>query len=160
MSPAHSGDRAREPAPIDQATPDEVLHAAEFRRLLRRFLARGDTAVRRVGLTPQRYLLLLAIKGAPDRSETRSIGQLCDYLQVAQSSVTELVDRAEAVGLVVRTTTDGDARVVRVRLTPSGEARLQAGLGAIRAERQQLLEHLDRARRHFSNESREARAPP
>ena len=135
-----------DPGPI---TLDEVLQAAEFRRLLRRFLAHGDTGVRRAGLTPQRYLLLLAVKGAPDRTETRSIGQLSDDLQLAQSSVTELVDRAEAAGLVARATGNADARTVLVRLEPAGEKRLMAALTSVRAEREQLLEHLDRARHHL-----------
>ena len=132
--------------PITQA---EVLQAAEFRRLLRRFLAHGDASVREAGLTPQRYLLLLAVKGAPDRSETRSIGQLSDDLQLAQSSVTELVDRAEAAGLVARATGNSDARTVLVRLEPAGEERLMAALVGVRAEREQLLERLDRARHHL-----------
>jgi DNA-binding MarR family transcriptional regulator len=130
-------------------TKDEVLQAAEFRRQLRRFQAHGDAGVRRAGLTPQRYLLLLAVKGAPDGSETRSIGQLSEDLQLAQSSVTELVDRAEAAGLVVRATGDADARTVLVRLQPAGEDRLMAALALVRAEREQLLEHLDRARHHL-----------
>jgi DNA-binding MarR family transcriptional regulator len=130
-------------------TLDEVLRAAEFRRLLRRFLAHGDVRVRQAGLTPQRYLLLLAIKGAPDETETRSIGQLTDDLQLAQSSVTELVDRAEAAGLVMRAPGNADARTVLVRLSPAGEARLALALTAMRAEREQLLEHLDRARLHL-----------
>jgi DNA-binding MarR family transcriptional regulator len=128
---------------------DEVLQAAEFRRLLRRFMAHGDAGVRRAGLTPQRYLLLLAVKGAPDRTEARSIGQLSDDLQLAQSSVTELVDRAEAAGLVTRATGNADARTVLVRLQPAGEERLMAALASVRAEREQLLEHLDRARHHL-----------
>ena len=128
---------------------DEVLQAAEFRRLLRRFMAHGDAGVRRAGLTPQRYLLLLAVKGAPDRTEARSIGQLSDDLQLAQSSVTELVDRAEAAGLVARATGNADARTVLVRLEPAGEERLMAALTSVRAEREQLLERLDRARHHL-----------
>jgi DNA-binding MarR family transcriptional regulator len=130
-------------------TKGEVLQAAEFRRLLRRFLAHGDAGVRRAGLTPQRYLLLLAVKGAPDGSETRSIGQLSEDLQLAQSSVTELVDRAETAGLVARATGDEDARTVLVRLQPAGEERLMAALVVVRADREQLLEHLDRARHHL-----------
>ena len=130
-------------------TVDEVLQAAEFRRLLRRFLAHGDAGVRQAGLTPQRYLLLLAVKGAPDRTETRSIGQLSDDLQLAQSSVTELVDRAEAAGLVARATGNSDARTVLVRLRPAGEERLMAALTSVRAEREQLLARLDRARHHL-----------
>src|SRR5579862_875518 len=98
------------PAPVTATVPlEEVLRAAEFRRRLRRFLAHGDTHVRQAGLTPQRYLLLLAIKGAPDSSEARTIGQLADDLQLAQSSVTELVDRAAAVGLVARAQGGDDA---------------------------------------------------
>ncbi len=130
-------------------TKGEVLQAAEFRRQLRRFVAHGDAGVRQAGLTPQRYLLLLAVKGAPDGSETRSIGQLSDDLQLAQSSVTELVDRAEAAGLVARAPGDSDARTVLVRLQPTGEERLMAALTLVRAEREQLLEHLDRARHHL-----------
>ena len=130
-------------------TLGEVIRAAEFRRLLRRFQAHGDARVRQAGLTPQRYLLLLAIKGAPDETETRSIGQLSEDLQLAQSSVTELVDRAEAAGLVMRASGDADARTVIVSLSPAGEHRLALALTAVRAEREQLLEHLDRARLHL-----------
>jgi DNA-binding MarR family transcriptional regulator len=148
LTPPPGPDGTSDPAPAPVAL-DEVLRAAEFRRLLRRFLAHGDVRVRRAGLTPQRYLLLLAIKGAPDRSETRSIGQLTDDLQLAQSSVTELVDRAETAGLVVRSAGDADARTVLVRLRPAGEERLAAALLAIRAEREQLLARLDRARHHL-----------
>jgi DNA-binding MarR family transcriptional regulator len=125
---------------------DEVMRAAEFRRRLRRFIAEGDAHVRQVGLTPQRYLLLLAIKGAPDGSEERTIGQLADDLQLAQSSVTELVDRAAAVGLVMRAPGNDDARTVHVRLSERGEERLAGALLAVRADREQLLEHLDGAR--------------
>jgi len=46
-----------------------VSIASERVRRLRKFLAHGDATVRRCGLTPQRYLLLLAVKGAPDGSD-------------------------------------------------------------------------------------------
>lgn len=147
-TPPPGADDTSDPAPAPVAL-DEVLQAAEFRRLLRRFLAHGDVRVRRAGLTPQRYLLLLAVKGAPDRSQTRSIGQLTDDLQLAQSSVTELVDRAESAGLVVRTAGSADARTVLVRLSPAGEERLSRALRAVRADREQLLAQLDRARLHL-----------
>jgi DNA-binding MarR family transcriptional regulator len=128
---------------------DEVLDAAEFRRLLRRFEAHVDAHVRKAGLTPQRYMLLLAIKGAPDASETRSIGQLAEDLQLAQSSLTELVGRAETAGLVVRVAGTEDGRTVLVRLSPAGETRLATALAAVRGERTELLDRLDRIRRHL-----------
>jgi DNA-binding MarR family transcriptional regulator len=146
MPPAASDGPQPAAAPVPL---DEVLRAAEFRRRLRRFIAHGDAHVRGAGLTPQRYLLLLAIKGAPDGAEARTIGQLADDLQLAQSSVTELVDRAAAVGLVVRAPGDDDARTVLVRLSERGEDRLLRALLAVRADREQLLAHLDGARPHL-----------
>jgi DNA-binding MarR family transcriptional regulator len=147
MAPSADPEPSQPGAPL--VTLEEVLQAAEFRRRLRRFIAKGDTHVRRAGLTPQRYLLMLAIKGAPDGSEARTIGQLADDLALAQSSVTELVDRAAAVGLVVRVPGGDDARTVLVRLSDVGEDRLLRALVAVRADRQQLLEDLDGARHHL-----------
>jgi len=75
---------------------------------------------------------------------------LADDLQLAQSSATELVDRAEAAGLVVRASADGDARTVLVRLSAAGDDRLRAAIAAVRSEREQLLARLDEARSHLS----------
>jgi DNA-binding MarR family transcriptional regulator len=133
-------------APISRT---EVQDAAELRRRLRRFLAHGDATVRRHGLTPQRYLLLLAVKGAPDGSETRTIGGVADDLQLAQSSATELVDRAEAAGLIVRSVGAHDGRVVTISLSPEGEQRFGAAFAALGGDRAELLAHLDHARRHL-----------
>ena len=48
---------------------EEAARVAEFRSALRRFLRITERNARSAGLTPQRYLLLLMIKGAPDHSE-------------------------------------------------------------------------------------------
>ena len=40
---------------------------------------------RAAGLTPQRYLLLLMIKGAPDGSEQSTVTELAERLQLAQT---------------------------------------------------------------------------
>ena len=56
--------------------------------------------------------------------------------------------RAEAAGLVTRGGTD-DRRVVTVVATGEGERRLEAAFGAIHDEREELLRHLDFARRRF-----------
>ena len=42
----------------------EVVQVAEFRTALRQFLRRSERVARQAGLTPQRYLLLLMIKGS------------------------------------------------------------------------------------------------
>jgi DNA-binding MarR family transcriptional regulator len=118
----------------------ELEQASLFRRSLRRFLAESDRAARRAGLTPQRYLLLLAIKAS--RHGQCTIGDLAEQLQLAQSTVTELVDRAELAGLARRMGDSGDGRVVQVRLTPEGERRFREAYLAVRDERQTLIAHL------------------
>lgn len=134
------------PIPVEQ-----FQEAAELRRRLRRFLAHGDATVRRCGLTPQRYLLLLAIKGATDGSESRTVGDLAGDLELAQSSATELVDRAAAAGLVDRGVSPDDGRVVQIRLSEQGEQRLAEAFVALREERRQLLAQLDHARRQMAD---------
>src|SRR5205814_10122439 len=103
---------------------DDVIAAADFRAALRRFLRRSERVARRSGLTPQRYLLLLMIKGAPDGSEQSTVTELAGRLQLAQSSVTELVSRAEETGLLEREQSQADARAAHLRLTPERERRL------------------------------------
>jgi DNA-binding MarR family transcriptional regulator len=97
-------------------------------------------------LTPQRYLLLLMIKGAVDGSEQSTVTELAGRLQLAQSTVTELVRRAEETGLLEREQSHTDARVVHLRLTPEGSRRLELAYTGLATERSQLrdtFQHLD-----------------
>ena len=114
------------------------MRGAEFRAALRRFLRRSERTARSSGLTPQRYLLLLMIKGAPDGSEKSTVTELADRLQLAQSTVTELVRRAEEVGLVMRETSSLDGRVAHLRLTEEGERRLARSFSSLAVERDAL----------------------
>ena len=102
----------------------EVVRVAAFRAALRSFLGNSDRLARASGLTPQRHLLLLMIKGAPDGSERATVSELVDRLQLAQNTVTELVQRAEAMGLIERERSDSDGRVAYLRLTAEGDRRL------------------------------------
>jgi DNA-binding MarR family transcriptional regulator len=117
---------------------EAVIAVAEFRSALRTFLRQSERIARRSGLTPQRYLLLLMIKGAPDRSEQSTVTDLSRRLQLAQSTVTELVSRAEEAGLVAREQSGMDGRVAHLRLTEEGENRLRECLTTLENERRQL----------------------
>src|SRR5919201_5619627 len=108
---------------MPELTAEEVARVAEFRAALRRFLRTSERNARAAGLTPQRYLLLLMIKGARDRSERSTVTELAERLQLAQSTVTELVSRAEDVGLVARERSSEDGRIAYLRLTEDGERR-------------------------------------
>src|SRR6058998_2604160 len=93
----------------------DVIAVADFRAALRRFLRRSERIARQSGLTPQRYLLLLMVKGAPEGREQSTVTELADRLQLAQSTVTELVSRAEDAGLITREQSQSDARVAHLR---------------------------------------------
>jgi DNA-binding MarR family transcriptional regulator len=120
--------------------PTDYQAVAEFRAALRRFLRVSEEAARKHGLTPRRHLLLLMIKGAPGGRERSTVSELCERLQLAQSTVTELVQRAEEAGLVQRATSGSDGRVAHLSLTPLGEERL-ASLHAGLADERTLLMH-------------------
>ena len=115
-----------------------AVAVAEFRAALRAFLRRTEKIARQSGLTPQRYLLLLMVKGAADGSEQSTVTDLAERLQLAQSTVTELVSRAEDAGLISRKPSPTDARVAYLRLTPEGERRLELAFTALSAERTHL----------------------
>ena len=124
----------------------DIVAVAEFRAALRGFLRRTERIARQSGLTPQRYLLLLMVKGAPDGSEQSTVTELAERLQLAQSTVTELVSRAEETGLIEREQSDTDARVAHLRLTEEGERRLMLAFTGLATERSNLrnaFTHLD-----------------
>ena len=69
------------------------MAVAAFRAALRQFLRRSERVARQRGLTPQRHLLLMMIKGSPRADEQSTVTELSERLQLAQSTVTELVRR-------------------------------------------------------------------
>jgi DNA-binding MarR family transcriptional regulator len=117
---------------------------ADFRHALRRFLSFSERAARDAGLTPAHHQLLLAIRGHRDGAPSTS--DVAERLQIKLHSATELVERAEAKGLVTRRHTDpNDARRAVLGLTAEGEARLEALSVLHRAELRRFREELDEA---------------
>jgi DNA-binding MarR family transcriptional regulator len=82
--------------------------------------------------------MLLLVKGAEDGSERATISELGRRLQLAQSTVTELVNRAAQAGLVFRGTSPDDGRVVYVQLTEEGDRRFAEAFQALAHERRAL----------------------
>ena len=130
------------PAPVDnvEITDSEYRLGADLRRTLRHFIHRSAHVIEVHGLTPERYDLLLAIKGAPDGSQRATIGELATELELAHSSVTQLARRAEDTGLLRREVSRHDARVRYLRLTEQGERQLAGAVADLRPERQRLAE--------------------
>jgi len=108
-----------------------------FRTALRRFHRWSEAQAEAAGLTAAQHQLLLAVKGHDDpRGPT--IGEVADYLLLRHHSTVELVNRAQAAGLVLRGRDDLDGRVVRLRLTPNGEKAIATLTALHLAELQQL----------------------
>jgi len=97
---------------------------SQFRYQLRRFLRFSEEVTRTHGVTHLQYLLLLHIKGHPER-EWVTIGELAERLQAHHHGVVSLVSRCENLGLVYREQSKNDRREVEVHLSGKGEQMVQ-----------------------------------
>jgi DNA-binding MarR family transcriptional regulator len=102
----------------------EYQALAQFRFLIRKFLNNSEKAARSVGLEPQQYMGLLALRGLPSGKEP-SIRNLATRLQIEHHSTVELVDRMEKRGLFRRERSTEDARTVLIHVTSLGERLLR-----------------------------------
>jgi DNA-binding MarR family transcriptional regulator len=105
---------------MPRLTRQDFERLLEFRVTLRRFNRWSEDQAQAAGLTHVQHQLLVAIKGHHE-SRPPTVGDLAGYLMLRPHSTVELVDRAEAAGLVERTPDADDGRVVRVRLTGAGD---------------------------------------
>lgn len=128
---------------------ETYVNQAAFRFALREFVRFSETAARRLGLTPQQYQALLAIRGFPGRDQV-SIGELAERLQLRHHSAVGLVDRLVSKRLAVRVKSTVDRRRVLVRLTTLG-IRLLARVSAVnRGELRRLRPRLTRLLRRLT----------
>lgn len=122
------------------------LRDADFRRLLafrdglRQFLHWSEEQAKQVGLTGAQHQLLLAIRG---HDGSPSVGEVAAHLLLRHHSAVELVDRAEAAGLVERHVDPEDHRVVRLALTAEGAGKVAALAWAHLEELSRLRPQLD-----------------
>lgn len=105
---------------VRELTREDFEHLLAFRSSLRRFQRWSEDQARAAGLTHVQHQLLVAVKGHPGAAPP-TVGDLANYLLQRHHSTVELVDRAEAAGLVRRVADGRDARIVRVRLTAKGD---------------------------------------
>ena len=97
--------------------PDDVYaRLLSFRTRLRRFERWSADQAQAAGLTPAQHQLLLAIRGHADKRGP-TVGDVADYLLLRHHSAGELIQRAEAAGLVTRVRDAEDQRVIRLGLT-------------------------------------------
>jgi DNA-binding MarR family transcriptional regulator len=124
----------------------EYRALAELRYQVRLFLAFREQTARAMGLEPQQYQVLLAVKGAaPDVEVT--VGLLAERMLVRPHTAVEMLDRLAKRGMVVRSRHKTDHRKMLIRLTAKGERALRALAVASRDELQNSGPALVRALR-------------
>ena len=99
-------------------------HLLAFRTRLRRFDQWSRTAAEDHGLTHAQHQLLLAIRGFLG-PQGPTIGDVAELLLVKHHTVSELVDRTQAIGLIERVRDTDDNRRVHLLLTQKGQEVLQ-----------------------------------
>jgi DNA-binding MarR family transcriptional regulator len=108
------------------ALPDDVYaRLLTFRTRLRRFERWSADQAQAAGLTPAQHQLLLAVRGHSD-SRGPTVGDVAEYQLLRHHSAGELIQRAEAAGLVTRVRDSEDQRVIRLQLTEAAADCLQS----------------------------------
>lgn len=102
------------------ATTDTTHDLATALRLSVTRLARRLRQQDRTGLGPTLTAALASIS----RQGGTTHGELAALEQVSPPTITSVVDKLEALGLVTRETDERDRRVTRIRITPAGTAKL------------------------------------
>jgi DNA-binding MarR family transcriptional regulator len=113
---------AKLPVPADFYSADNYRSEESIGFLMKRIMlsiiSQADIRLDAHGLTSAQWGPLMKIK-ASGRS---TVAELARWLQVDAGAMTRLLDRLEKKGLCKRVRCTDDRRVVRVELTPEGEA--------------------------------------
>lgn len=97
-----------------------------------------------LGLTYPQYIALVALYEVPDQT----VGQLGEKLFLDSSTLTPLLKRLEAMGVVTRQRDPQDERQVRINLTPQGRA-LRERSRAVRVSMQRATGLAPEEQRHL-----------
>lgn len=102
----------------------DYVALADFRYVLRKFMAFSEDRAAEHGLTPQQHQALLTIRAAPAGSAT--VGYVAERLLLKPHSATGLVNRLTATGLVVRSPSQHDRRSSVLAVSPKARRCLDA----------------------------------
>lgn len=119
--------------PVEQAAAVVETHADSFL-----FVAGRATLALEPALTSVQLRALFALRQQPDMS----VGDLAAQLQVRPPTATQLCDRLEAAGLIIRTIPVHNRRRVALRLSPTGQTVLGTLADSRRQEFATVLAHM------------------
>jgi MarR family 2-MHQ and catechol resistance regulon transcriptional repressor len=119
------------------AVPDRIMSL--FLQAAHAIERRLDEALDAVELSVPKYSALTKLVQA---GEPLALSELAARLTCVRSNITQLVDRLEADGLVLRVEDPRDRRSVRAALTPLGEERQAAGAELMEKFHEEVAEKL------------------
>lgn len=93
-----------------------------MKRVMLSIVAQADRRLGEHGLTSAQWGPLMRLQS----SGGSTVAELARWLQIDAGAMTRLLDRLEKKGLCKRVRSTEDRRVVRVELTPDGEAAISA----------------------------------
>lgn len=124
---------------VNDERDDLIRQIIEIQRDLGRALARRQSPLFSSNLTMRQLKVIMLVA-----AEGSATGQdLAQHLGVTLGTVTGLVDRLVAHGLVSRQEDPQDRRVRRVSLTPAGRTLIEEINNAGLQEYRQIMKHLD-----------------
>jgi len=131
---------------VDERFPENV---EQLEYLLRRtsfiLLRRGRDILKNFDITPPQFDALLTLL----RHQDITMGELCQRLYLASSTVTDLVDRMEAGQLVARVRDPGDRRVIRLQVLERGHVLIKEVMAARRRYLAEVLNHVSTDQQHI-----------
>lgn len=113
------------PLPIQAANTGQAIRKPEWLSTLRAvvrsfqaFEAVGDANIQRLGLTPAQFDIIVTL----GNTSGMTCGELGERTLITKGTLTGVLDRLEAKGMVVREVSSEDRRSFQVRLTRTGQA--------------------------------------
>lgn len=121
------------------ALSEELISDIEYllREMSLLIKRKGREILNHFPITPPQFTALLWLNEEGDMT----IGELSQKMYLACSTMTDLIDRMEKNGVVVRVRDERDRRVVRVRMLERGKAIIE---DVMKARREYLAEILSR----------------
>lgn len=131
----------QEPTPIRTAPANFIPTMRELVRAYQAFSSYSERHVRELGLTPSQFDVIATLGGTAGMT----MGEVAEKTLVTKGTMTGIIDRLEAKGLVRRDVPADNRRCYMIALTPAGEAMFEQVFPAHIAYMKERFDRLDQA---------------